>query len=181
MRNISKLIISIVICELAGVVGSVFTTPAIKTWYELLYQPSFKPPNWVFAPVWTVLFLLMGISLYLVWSKNWEIKVSPKDEVRRTWNPISKKLWTGFWKEENVIAIFGLQLFLNILWSVIFFGLKMPGLAFFEIVMLWFAILYTIVNFARISRLAAYLLFPYLFWVSFAVFLNFIIWRLNII
>lgn len=150
-----KLIISIIICELAGVVGSVFTMPAIKNWYFFLNKPSFNPPDWVFAPVWTILFLLMGISLYLVWQK------------------------IGSWRREKAITIFALQLILNILWSVLFFGLKLPGPAFFEILMLWFAILYTIINFYRISRSASWLLLPYILWVSFAAILNFFIWRLN--
>jgi translocator protein len=179
MKNYIKFIISVLICELAGVIGSFFTAPAIKSWYYFLNKPSFSPPNWVFAPVWTILFLLMGISLYLVWSKNFVINISEQDKEKKVWNPISAKLLTGSWREENVVAIFVLQLVLNILWSVIFFGLKMPGVAFFEILMLWFAILYTIVNFYRISKPAAYLLIPYIIWVSFATFLNFSVWRLN--
>lgn len=176
MKKIIKLILSIVICQLAGVIGAVFTTPQIKTWYVALNKPSFNPPGWIFSPVWTILFLLMGISLYLVWSKNWAVKDSGSFEKM---NLVSKKLWTGSWKEENIVAIFALQLILNILWSVIFFGLEYPGLAFFELLMLWFAILYTIVNFYRASKLSAYLLVPYILWVSFAGVLNFMIWMLN--
>ncbi|MFH1780920.1 MAG: TspO/MBR family protein [Candidatus Nealsonbacteria bacterium] len=180
MKNIFKLVISIVICQLAGVVGSFFTMPAIQTWYAFLNKPSFNPPNSVFAPVWTILFLLMGISLYLVWIKNWSSEVSVDDAQKKSWNPLSKKLWFGVWREENAIAIFALQLVLNILWSVVFFGLRLPGYAFFEILMLWFAILYTIVNFYRISKTAGLLLLPYMLWVSFAAVLNFSIWLLNI-
>ncbi|MDP2638765.1 MAG: TspO/MBR family protein [Candidatus Azambacteria bacterium] len=179
MKNIIKLIVSILICQLAGVVGSIFTAPAIKTWYVSLNKPYFSPPNWIFAPVWTVLFLLMGISLYLVWAKNWHIEVKAGEAERKTWNPISRKLLTGSWREENAVLIFVLQLILNVLWSVIFFGLKSPGLAFFEILMLWFAILYTIVNFYRISKFASFLLLPYILWVTFATVLNFAVWRLN--
>jgi len=179
MKNAAKLIISILICELAGVFGSIFTTPAIKSWYFFLEKPFFSPPNWVFAPVWTVLFLLMGISLYLVWAKNWASKVPVDRPERKSWNPVSAKLWTGSWKEENAVAIFVLQLVLNILWSVIFFGLKSPGLAFFEILMLWFAILYTIINFYRISKSASFLLLPYILWVTFAAVLNLAVWMLN--
>lgn len=179
-KNILKLAVSIIICQLAGIAGSVFTTPNIKTWYAAIEKPMFNPPSWVFAPVWTILFLLMGISLYLVWVKNWNIKISAEKTEKKAWNPISQKLWIGDWKEENAAAVFSLQLVLNILWSVIFFGLKMPGTAFFEILMLWFAILYTIVNFYRISKPAAYLLLPYIFWVTFAAFLNYSIWRINL-
>jgi len=180
MKNVFKFVISILICQSAGVVGSFFTTPAIKTWYAFLIKPSFNPPNYVFAPVWIALFFLMGISLYLVWVKNWHIEIKAGEEKQKTWNPISRKLYTGSWREENVVAIFALQLILNILWTVIFFGLKLPGLAFFEILMLWFAILYTVVNFHRISKLAGLLLLPYILWVSFAAVLNFSVWQLNL-
>lgn len=179
MKKISKLLISLSVCLFSGAVGSVFTTPAIGNWYYFLDKPSFSPPNWIFAPAWTTLYILMGISLYLVWSKNWEINVSQKDEEAKVWNKISKKLLVGSWREENVIAIFALQLILNILWSVVFFGLKSPGLAFFEILMLWFAILYMIVNFYRVSKTAALLQIPYIVWVSFAAFLNYSVWMLN--
>lgn len=181
MRNkIIKFIISILICQGAGIIGSFFTTPAISTWYVSLIKPAFTPPNWLFAPVWTTLFLLMGISLYLVWSKNWNIQVSEtKGERKQAWNPISEKLWSGSWREENALAIFVFQLVLNILWSVIFFGLKLPSLAFIEIMMLWVAILYTIINFYRISKWASYLLIPYLLWVTLASALNLSIVMLN--
>lgn len=178
MNKIIKLITSILICEMAGVIGSFFTTPAINTWYARLLKPSFNPPNWIFAPVWIILFLLMGISLYLVREKNWTTDVS-EDKEKKAWNPISTKLWRGTWREENAIFIFSIQLILNILWSVIFFSLKRFDLAFIEISMLWLAILYTIVNFYRISKLAGYLLIPYLLWVSFASVLNLSIWWLN--
>ncbi len=178
-QKIVKLVISILICEGAGIIGSFFTAPAIKTWYASLEKPVLNPPNWLFAPVWTILFLLMGISLYLVWAKNWKIETPENKSAKKAWNPISEKLWSGTWKEENAVAIFVLQLILNILWSVIFFGLKMPSIAFVEILMLWVAILYTIVNFYRISKIAAYLLIPYILWVTFAAILNFSIVTLN--
>ena len=179
MKNIAKLAISVLICELAAVIGSIFTVPAIKGWYLHLDKPSFNPPNWIFGPVWTILYLLMGISLYLVWLRNFASEVPANMEKQKTWNPISARLWFGSWREENAALIFTLQLVLNILWSVIFFGLKLPGLAFFEILMLWFAILYTIINFYRISKTAAYLLIPYIIWVSFATILNYAIWIIN--
>ena len=179
VKFMKKLFISIIVCQLAGVLGSIFTAPAIGEWYYLLNKPSFSPPNWVFAPAWILLYFLMGISLYLVWKNNWKIQGLTEQVGKKAWNPLSTKLWTGSWKEENVAAIFALQLILNALWSVIFFGLRMPGLAFFEILMLWFAILYTIINFYRISKTASYLLIPYILWVSFAAVLNFAVWMLN--
>ena len=180
MKNkIIKLAVSIIICQGAGIAGSFFTASAIPIWYAALAKPFFVPPSWLFAPAWTILFLLMGISLYLVWEKKFKVRATEGQEIPRAWNPISQKLFSGSWKEENIIAIFALQLALNILWSVIFFGLKLPAVAFAEILMLWFAILYTIVNFYRVSKPAAYLLIPYIAWVTFAAILNFSIARLN--
>lgn len=156
MKNITKLIVSIIICQLAGFIGSVFTTPSISTWYSTLTKPSFNPPNWIFAPVWTTLFLLMGISLFLVWREG---KRKPGVRI--------------------AIIIFSIQLILNILWSFLFFGLKLPIAGFFEIILLWVAILITILEFYRISILSGILMIPYILWVSFATFLNFTLWKLN--
>jgi len=156
ISNIIKLIFAIVVCQIAGVLGSLFTFPSIPTWYATLQKPGFTPPSWLFAPVWTILFALMGISAYLVWNKgleNKEVKIS--------------------------LFIFGIQLVLNVLWSALFFGLKSPFYAFMEIIVLWFAIALTILNFFKISRSAGLLLLPYIFWVSFAMILNFYIWKLN--
>lgn len=155
--NILRLVIAIVICEGAGVVGSLFTTPSIQTWYATLTKPSFSPPNWLFAPVWTLLFLLMGISAYIIWSKGLNA-----DEVK------------------IALVIFGIQLLLNIFWSILFFGYHAPMAAFVEIIFLWLSILATIIYFLPISALAAWLLTPYILWVSFASILNFYLWRLNI-
>jgi tryptophan-rich sensory protein len=178
--NIIKFLVSVAVCQLAGIIGSFFTAPAVSSaWFSQLRKPSFFPPNWLFAPAWIVLYFLMGISLFLVWKKNWGIAITPGKQEKKFWNPFSKKLWTGSWREENAILIFSLQLILNTLWSVIFFGLKSIGLAFFEILTLWFSIIYTIANFYRISKKAAYLLLPYILWVSFAAFLNFSVWQLN--
>lgn len=179
IKKVVKLIISVLICQGAGLIGSIFTTPVIFGWYAGLAKPVFTPPSWIFAPAWTALFLLMGISLYLVWEKRLAPKIPAADSEVKFWNVISKKLWVGSWKEENAIIIFFLQLGLNVLWSVIFFGLRAPDIAFVEIIMLWFAILYTVVNFHRISKPAAYLLLPYLAWVSFAAVLNLFIVILN--
>lgn len=156
-KDLFKLILSLIICQLAGFVGSLFTSPAIPTWYANLKKPAFTPPNWVFSPVWISLFVLMGISLFLLWQKTLR--------ERRVRVAI-------FW--------FAIQLGLNILWSVIFFGLKSPFFAFIEIVFLWIAILLTILKSFKVSRLAEALLIPYILWVSFAAILNFSLFLLNV-
>ena len=152
--DMKKLIFSIFICLFAGFIGSFFTSPTIPTWYATLQKPTFAPPNWVFFPVWTALFIMMGISLFLVWQKE------------------DKKVKTA-------LIIFAGQLVLNALWSVAFFGFRSPLLGLMEIIILWIAILATILSFKNVSRTAAYLLIPYILWVSFAAFVNFSIWRLN--
>lgn len=151
-----KLISAILISELAGVIGSLFTFSSIPTWYATIVRPSFSPPNWIFGPVWTTLFALMGIALFLVWQK-------------------------GFSRKDVKVAVvlFAVQLLLNTCWSIIFFGAHNPGAAFIEIIFLWLAILVTIIAFFRISKWAGYLLLPYIAWVSFAAFLNYAIWTLN--
>ncbi|MFP4403398.1 MAG: TspO/MBR family protein [Nanoarchaeota archaeon] len=154
--NIIKLIISIIICQLAGVIGSIFTVNTIATWYETLNKPFFNPPGFIFGPVWIILYFLIGISLYSVWSK----KINTK----------TKKL---------AIIIFFIQLILNAMWSIIFFGLKSPFFAFIEIIFLWIFIFLTMFYFNKISKIATYLLIPYLLWVSFALILNFSIYLLN--
>jgi translocator protein len=156
INNIVKLIVATVVCELAGIIGSVFTAPSIASWYAGITKPALNPPSWVFGPVWTTLFALMGISAFLIWKKGLDrrdVKIA--------------------------IGIFIGQLVLNTLWSIIFFGLHSPVGALVEIVFLWLAILATIIVFARISKLAAWLLVPYILWVSFASYLNFMIWALN--
>lgn len=161
MNNTFKLIIAIVVSELAGIIGSVFTMPSIASWYAGIVKPAINPPAWVFGPVWTTLFALMGISAWLVWKK------------------LDSRLRDNDKKIKISLGIFIGQLVLNTFWSIIFFGLHSPGGALIEIVFLWFAILATIVAFAKISRLAAWLLLPYIIWVSFAMYLNFAIWMLN--
>ena len=155
--NIKKLVISITVCELAGVAGSFFTMPAIEGWYKTIQKPSFTPPNWLFGPVWIVLFLLMGIAAYLVWNKGWD-----KIEVRTS------------------LYSFCIQLALNVFWSILFFGLESPFFGTVEIFILWGFILLTILEFYRISKPAGLLLFPYVLWVSYAAVINFFIWRLNL-
>jgi benzodiazapine receptor len=154
--DIKKLIISIFICLFVGFIGSFFTLPSIPTWYETLQKPSFAPPNWVFFPTWTALFIMMGISLFLVWQKGCEDK-----------------------KVKTALYLFAGQLILNALWSVAFFGFRSPLLGLMEIIILWIAILATILSFMKLSRTGAYLLIPYILWVSFAAIINFSIWRLN--
>ncbi len=162
INNFSKLIIAIAISELAGIIGSVFTTPSIPTWYATLVKPALNPPNWVFGPVWTTLFALMGISAFLVWSSY----ARATDGQRKRAVKVA-------------LVLFGVQLVLNTLWSIIFFGLHSPFWAFIEIIILWLAILTTIIAFSRISKPAAWLLAPYILWVSFASYLNCSIWMLN--
>ncbi len=174
-----KLLVSIIICELAGFAGSIFTTPEINNWYKLLNKPGFNPPSWIFAPVWTTIFILMGVSLYLVWAKKFVVKNELKLSKKKAWNPWSQKFLYGKWQKANIMLIFAVQLALNVVWSIIFFGLHNPGVAFFELLMLWVAIIYTIINFYRVSKNAALLLLPYVIWVSFAAILNYFIWILN--
>lgn len=178
-NNLFRLLLSIIICELAGVIGAGFTTPAIGLWYKGLDKPFFNPPNWIFGPVWTAIFILMGISLYLIWSKKWAIKNELKFKNKKPPNKLSRKFLSGSWQKANIILIFAVQLVLNVLWSLIFFKFHSLGIAFFELIMLWFAIVFTIINFYRVSKAAAYLLLPYLLWVSYAGILNFFIWILN--
>jgi len=156
LRDIWRLIFAIGISELAGIVGSFFTVAKIPTWYALLEKPLLNPPSWIFGPVWTILYALMGVALWLVWRKG-----SGGHEVKRA------------------LFIFGIQLFLNAIWSPIFFGLQNPLLALAVIVALWCMIIATIFSFRRVSRPAASLLVPYLLWVTFAVYLNYSIWVLN--
>jgi translocator protein len=155
LKDIAKLAVSIILCQLTGFLGSLFTTPAIPTWYQTLHKPFFTPPNWIFSPVWISLFVLMGVSLFLVW--------------RRQDHP----------KAKTALIFFFIQLILNILWSAAFFGLKSPLLGLMDIVLLWIAILFTILNFFKVSKFAGALLIPYLLWVSFATLLNFSLWILN--
>jgi translocator protein len=150
-----KLLSLIIICEGVGILGSIFTIPSIQTWYATLNKPVFSPPNFVFGPVWTTLYCLMGISIYLI---------------------LTKKLKK---EKSQLIALFSAQLFLNFLWSVIFFGLHLPGLAFAEIAMLWVSILLLIIKFWKFSKTASILLMPYLLWVSFASILNLFVAILN--
>lgn len=155
-KSISKLVLSIVICQSAGLLGTVFTFSSIENWYNLLNQPSFRPPNWLFGPVWTILYTLMGISLYWVWAKG-----------------IEKK------SVKSALTLFTLQLVLNASWSIVFFGLHNIFLSLINIAVLWILIVLVIVRFYKIDKKASLIFLPYLVWVSFASFLNYNIWLLN--
>ncbi len=151
-----KLLISLTVCIGAGLIGSLFTRGSIPTWYSLLQKPSFTPPSWLFAPVWFLLYILMGISAFLIWRKGFR----------------------QFQVRESII-IFTVQLFLNALWSYAFFGLKSPLIGLLVIVPLWTAILLTMLNFYKVSKTASLLLIPYILWVSYATVLNFWFYLLN--
>ncbi len=156
MKDWPKLIVSVIGCELVGLVGTPFTISAIPTWYSSLNKPFFAPPNWIFGPVWTVLYFLMGVAFYLIWKQDWKKK-----------------------KVKKAGMYFLAQLALNSIWSPIFFGLRSPLLGLIVIVAMWALIVMTMKKFYPLSRLAFYLLVPYLLWVSFATILNAAIALLN--
>jgi tryptophan-rich sensory protein len=156
MNKFLILFLAILICLLAGGLGTIFTFSAIPTWYATLNKPVFSPPNYLFGPVWTILYILMGISVYMIYIKGLKTK-----------------------KVRDAIYLFGIQLILNAIWSPIFFGLKNTLLALFVIIAMWIYIFRTILAFEKIERKAALLLVPYILWVSFATILNFSVWFLN--
>jgi tryptophan-rich sensory protein len=147
-----KLVLSVGLCLTIGFISGIWTAKSISSWYRKLKKPSFNPPNWIFGPVWTVLYILMGISLYLVWISN---------------------------PPTIVIIFFMIQLVLNFLWSIIFFSLKNRLIALIDIWVLLVMIIITALQFYPISKSAAFLFIPYILWVSFASVLNFEIYRLN--
>jgi len=155
-KTVLKISASVVICLLIGFLSSYATQSSVNDWYFSLNKPSFNPPNWLFAPVWTVLYILMGVAAGIVWSKGFY------------------HLWV-----KTALYHFGFQLLLNALWSIIFFGLKNPLAALFVILTLLVLIVLTIRWFRVVSKKAALLMIPYLLWVSFATVLNFKIWELN--
>lgn len=143
------------LCLLVGIIGGWWTELGVHSWYPHIVKPSWTPPNWVFAPVWTVLYLLMALSIWLVWKEP---------------TTISKK---------SAYLYFGLQLFANLIWSGLFFALECPRCALIDLIVLWFLIVGTISSFYEIKPIAAYLLIPYLLWSSYALSLNAAIWWLN--
>ena len=154
-RYIGSLAVSLVICFGAAWIGSCLTTPSIGGWYAGLRKPAWTPPNWLFGPVWSLLYLGMAIAAWLVW--------------RRLEIPGAK----------FALLVFAVQLALNVAWSGVFFTLHKPGAAFVEVLFLWIAILATALAFWPLSPAAGWLMVPYLMWVSFAATLNGAIWRLN--
>lgn len=157
MNRITKILTVVVTCLVIGYFSGIVTRSAILTWYPSLVKPGFNPPNWIFAPVWSTLYIMMGIAAGLVW-----------DRIESNTELVKKAL-----------VVFALQLALNALWSYLFFGLMNPMLALLEIVILWLMIYETYVQFGKISKIAGYLFIPYLLWVSFAMVLNASIWWLN--
>lgn len=156
MNKITKLILCIAGPLLIGFAGSLFTIEAIPVWYASLQKPNWNPPNWLFGPVWTTLYILMGIAAYLVW---------------KTITASAFKKWG--------LLLYSLQLVLNLFWSYLFFTRHQLGTALIEIVVLWLTILCTIIAFSKVNKTAAWLLVPYISWVSFATILNYTIWQLN--
>ena len=154
--NKKKLMISLAICFAAEGLGGLFTAQSVGTWYLTLQKPAFTPPGWLFGPVWTLLYLMMGIALYFIWKR-----AGSGVEVR------------------SALTLFGLQLLLNVAWSAVFFGRQSPLGGLLIIVALWLTLALTVWRFRQISPLAAGLLLPYLAWTSFAAVLNFAIWHLN--
>lgn len=150
-----KLVLSLALTLLVGFIAGFATARSIDTWYANLNKPSFNPPNWLFAPVWTILYILMGIALYIVWNK------------------------TATSQRNIALTVFLVQLAINFAWSFIFFNSHQVGWALVDIIVLWFLILVTIILFFQISSTAGWLLVPYLLWVSFAGILNYSIWQLN--
>ena len=158
LHRLGAIALFIVACESAGILGSLFTIQSIPTWYATLLKPPFTPPSWLFAPVWTILYALMGIAAFLVWEKK-----------------------QGAQKPRAAAALnmFCLQLILNALWSIVFFGLRSPLLGLIIIILMLFTIILTMWRFYFIDRRAFWLMVPYLLWVSFATLLNFYIFALN--
>ncbi|MBN1159776.1 MAG: tryptophan-rich sensory protein [Candidatus Diapherotrites archaeon] len=152
IKIVLVLIAFILVSHLAGVIGSVFTFEAIPNWYSTLERPSFAPPNFLFGPVWLTLYTMMGIAAFLVWRKK---------------------------KSKFALNLYWGQLSLNAIWSILFFGLKSPGVAFLEIIFLWLMIVITTLKFLELDKRAAWLMIPYILWVSFAAMLNFSFWILN--
>ena len=152
MNKWVKLIAFILICQMAGAIGSLFAISSISTWYEQINKPDIRPPNWAFGPAWITIYTLMGISLF------W---ISDKKKIRIP------------------VVLFGVQLALNAIWSIIFFGLQNQFYAFIEIMVLWVMILLNIISFYKVSRKAGLILLPYIIWVTAAMILNYYIWILN--
>ena len=153
-KNILKLIICLIVPMLVGGISGVATVAGIKDWYVHLNKPFFNPPNYLFGPVWSILYLLMGVSLFMI-------------------------LQSKSMNKKKAISIFFVQLFLNFWWSFLFFKFQLLGISMIEIIFMWLSILWMIIEFKKINKTAAYLQIPYLAWVTFASLLNLAIWYLN--
>lgn len=152
--NYYRLIISLVLPQLAGVAGSMPAAESVGGWYSVIEKSPLSPPNWVFGPVWIILYFLMGLSIYFIWNKIDENK-----------------------KIKNILILFFVHLLFNAVWSPIFFGLKNPGVALVDLIVVWLLAVLLAFKFWGISRISTYLFIPYLLWISFAIYLNFHIWR----
>ncbi len=164
LPKIGKLLLAILICQAAGILGMFATQSSVDSWYQTLEKPWFTPPDWLFGPVWILLYTLMGIALYLIW-QNRKVKTNRGVHDNQYF--------------KSSLIFFYLQLFLNALWSYVFFYFRMPWLGFIEIVLLWAAIIITILFFTKVKKLSAYLMIPYLLWVTYAAALNLAIAILN--
>ena len=157
MNKITRILAVVVTCLVIGYFSGMVTRSSVTTWFPTLIKPSFNPPSWVFAPVWSILFVMMGVAAGLVWGRI----EAEREAVKKA------------------LIFFAIQLGLNALWSYLFFGLRNPMLAGLEIIVLWLMIFETYIQFVKINKIAGYLLLPYLAWVSFASVLNGSIWWLN--
>jgi translocator protein len=154
LKKYLVLIACIIGCIVVGSLPSLFSIDALRTWFPYIIKPSWNPPSYLFGPVWTTLFTLMGIAL-------WQI------------------IYTDHRLGKHALTVFCIQFAFNLLWTILFFAMHSPGIAFIEIIALWISILYTIILFIRIKKSAGLLLIPYICWVSFAAVLNGVIWWLN--
>ncbi len=155
-KKLFRIGIAVLVCGLIGFLSSIATQTSVSTWYAALNKPSFTPPNWIFGPIWILLYIMMGIAAGIVWSKGFYHK------------------WV-----KTALYHFGFQLLLNAAWSIFFFGLQNPLIALLDIIALFILLLFTIKWFTVVNSTAAYLLIPYVVWVAFATALNFGIWQLN--
>jgi benzodiazapine receptor len=155
VESLIGLVIAVVLCFAAAGIGSLLTTPSIEGWYAALRKPAWTPPNWVFGPVWSLLYLMMAVAVWLVWNR------------------------AGFAGAKVALSLFAVQLILNVAWSGLFFALQRPALAFLDLLLLWVAILATVIAFFPVSAVAGCLLLPYLLWVAYAGSLNLAIMLLN--
>ncbi|MCX7732701.1 MAG: tryptophan-rich sensory protein [candidate division WOR-3 bacterium] len=154
-RNLLKPVASIAVPLIIGFLGSMFTRQSVGNWFVTLKKPVFAPPNWLFAPAWALLYIMMGIAFYLIWQQGYSVKLR----------------WA--------LVVYGLQLILNLLWSLFFFGLRSPLLGLVDIVLLWILVIINTILFYHLRHAAGLLLIPYILWLTFALLLNLSIVILN--